>query len=200
MRNVAIQFWLHTDPMEPPHSHSCLMTSQLCHSASEHIHLCLYCIHLFLKRAVLVPEGSSWWITDSSPRIDSTTHGIPPSQLSGIRRWLFTFRTNSGVWFFYFYFFLCFTQGNLRHHTRVLMEETWLTARPLAWSINKRLKLYTISCLLFLLFGWANLTLLGSFKRAAPEDLELSILCKLGQSSFCLDSDIIRHPAMSFFK
>lgn len=105
MRNVAIQFWLHTDPMEPPHSHSCLMTSQLCHSASEPTHLRLYCIHLFLKRAVLVPEGSSWWITDSSPRIDSTTHGIPPSQLSGIRRWLLTFRTNSGVWLVFLFVF-----------------------------------------------------------------------------------------------
>lgn len=76
MWNVAIQCWLHTDHMELPHSHSCWMTSQLCHSASEPIHLRLYCIHLFLKRAVLVPEGSSWWITDSS--VSTPEHMVYP--------------------------------------------------------------------------------------------------------------------------
>lgn len=189
------QFWLHTDPMEPPHSHSHLMTSQLCHSASEPTYLCLYCIHLFLRGVLLVPEGSAWWITESSPRLDATTHGTSPAQLSGIRRWLLTFRTNSGVWIFY-----------------VSQEVIWDTTKGFWWrshgleldrwcGASRKIKMLHNQLSPLPALQLSQLDSLGQLWESSPrKTLSYQFCACSGQSSFCLDNDTICHPATSFFK
>lgn len=160
--------------MEPPHSHSCLMTSRLCHSASEPIHLCLYCIHLFL--------GGLY----SSQRVILTAAHISTPQHM-VKALLSCQELEDGCShlgqilvsvFFFFY---------------VSHEVIWDTTKGFWWrrhglqldrwcGVSRKIKILhnQLSPFLALWLSQLDSLSLAALRKEPQEDLELSILCKLG--------------------